>query len=584
MVSLHIFRVIVSTENSRMKLSVNIFLVFISLCSFSILNAQVIPPTHTIEYQKMKQMGKLPPGPLIIRNKDTVMMEMQAKVQSPPAHPASVVCSCMIPIDASFSVVPMAFYTAPDYRNDDGSSASISFPFNFCFYGVNRTDCYINNNGNISFDAAYGTFTANSFPDPNFIMIAPFWGDVDTRDPLSGLVYYKITPTYMVVRWQTVGYFNAYSDKLNDFQLIITNGSDPILPMGNNVSFCYGDMQWTTGDASNGVNGFGGSPATVGVNRGNGVDYIQIGQFDQPGTTYDGPFGNPDQVSWLDNQTFYFDVCNNGSGNNLPPIINSAEVCDTLVLCIGDTTTISATFLSPEQGQNTTPTITGSVLGLSTTMTTIGNPAVVSATLVANAANAGFNLITITGTDNGTPPAQTIATVVVNIIASPAINFTMSPPPPTPFGTLITFTDNTPGATAWFWDFGDGNTSTIQNPTHTYTHDSLYTVMLTVSVGTSCDATLSHTYLVNTDYSIIAPNVVTPNGDGKNDELFFQHLSDYPNSSLNVYNRWGNLIYSSTDYQNDWKPNVVDGTYYYVLIAPGAEKPLTGFFEVIKGK
>jgi gliding motility-associated-like protein len=567
-----------------MKPALKIIFFFAAFVISSGIIAQTLPAINSVEYEQLKREGKLPHVPLIIHNNDTTLMNMQAKIQPAPANPSSVVCSCMIPIDASFQVVPMQGGSSPDYRNDDGYSASLSLPFNFCFYGQTMNSCFINNNGNISFGAAYFTFTANSFPDPNFVMIAPFWGDVDTRGAGSGLVYYKITSSYMVVRWQTVGYYDSYYDKLNDFQLIITNGADPILPMGNNVSFCYGDMQWTTGDASNGVNGFGGSPATVGVNRGNGTDYIQIGQFDQPGTTYDGPFGNPDQVSWLDNQTFYFDVCNNGSGNNLPPIINSADVCDTIVLCIGDTTTISATFLSPEQGQNTTPSITGTLLGLTTTSTIIGNPAVVTATLVANAANTGYNIITITGVDNGTPPSQTVANVIVDIIAAPAINFTMSPPPPTPFGTPIQFTDLTPGATSWFWDFGDGNTSTLQNPVHTYAHDSTYTVTLTVSVGTGCNASLTQTYVVHTDYSVIAPNVVTPNGDGKNDELFFQNLHDYPGSSLNVYNRWGNLVYTSPDYQNNWKPEVVDGVYYYVLLVKGIEKPMTGFFEVIKGK
>jgi hypothetical protein len=48
------------------------------------------------------------------------------------------------------------------------------------------------------------------------------------------------------------------TDKLNDFQLILTDGSDPLLPNGNNIAFCYGDMQWTTGSASQCVGGFGG--------------------------------------------------------------------------------------------------------------------------------------------------------------------------------------------------------------------------------------------------------------------------------------------------------------------------------------
>lgn len=565
----------------------NVKRALLSILLFSGINAfaqTALPKPNTAEYQKMKTEGKLPKGPLIIRGNDTLAMPLQPKIQ--PHTAASVLCNCMIPVDSTFQVVPFDFYTPPDYRNDDGSSQLISLPFSFCFYGQTMTDCYINNNGNISFFAPYGTFTANAFPDPNFVMIAPFWADVDTRNTASGLVYYKVTSSYMIVRWETVGYFNSYADKLNDFQLIITNGTDPILPVGNNVNFCYGDMQWTTGDASSGVGGFGGSPATVGVNRGNGVDFIQIGQFDAPGTNYDGPFGNVDQVSWLDNQTFYFDVCNNGAGNNLPPIMNSAQVCDTLVLCIGDTATISATFLSPEQGQNTTPTVTTSMQGVVTTVNTTGNPAVISILLTANAANTGYNTITITGTDNGTPPAATTANIVVDIIASPAISFTMTPPPPQPAGTTVQFTDNTPGAISWLWDFGDGNTSTQQNPTHTYATDSLYTVTLTVQAG-SCSASQSQMYLVQTEIPVppvSAPNVVTPGNDGKNDVLEFTNLLDHPNSKLVVYNRWGNLVYESNDYQNNWKPDVVDGVYYYVLSGPNLDKTFTGFFHVIHEK
>ncbi|MBK8364521.1 MAG: hypothetical protein IPL24_12920 [Bacteroidetes bacterium] len=94
--------------------------------------------------------------------------------------------------------------------------------------------------------------------------------------------------------------------------MIITDGFDPLLPPGSNVSFCYQDMQWTTGDASQGAGGFGGVPATVGVNSGNGTDYIQIGLFDQAGSQYDGPFANNDGIDALDNQSFIFNVCQSG--------------------------------------------------------------------------------------------------------------------------------------------------------------------------------------------------------------------------------------------------------------------------------
>ncbi|HLG02475.1 MAG TPA: nidogen-like domain-containing protein [Bacteroidia bacterium] len=541
------------------------------------------PNPGSTEYQQLKKEGRLSGSPLIIVNSDTTVFPFQQRIDNNPS-PASVICRCIIPLDSTFQVVPFQFSSPPDYRNDDSYSNLLPLPFNFCFYGQPMSNCYINNNGNISFGASYGAFTANAFPDPNFIMIAPFWSDVDTWNLMSGLVYYKMTPTYMVVRWQTVGYFSAHADLLNDFQLIITDGMDPILPAGNNVSFCYGDMQWTTGDASGGTNGFGGSPATVGVNRGNGIDFIQIGQFDAPGTAYDGPFGSADQISWLDNQTFYFNVCNSGSGNNLPPIINSADVCDTIVLCIGDTALITASFLSPEQGQNTTASITGSVTGLTVVSSTTGNPALIVGQLIANFADAGFNTIVITGTDNGSPPATISANVVVHIIGTSAVSFTMSPPPVTPPGTLIQFTDLTPGSTSWFWDFGDGSTSTLQNPTHAYATDSLYTVSLTVLVGNGCSATLTQVYLVESEIlwpEVTAPNVVTPGSDGKNDFLEFVNLTAYNDCQLKIYDRWGALVYETGNYRNDWQPNVVDGVYYYLLKVPGKEEQLRGFFHVI---
>ena len=52
----------------------------------------------------------------------------------------------------------------------------------------------------------------------------------------------------------------------NTFQLIISDGTDTIIPANNNIAFCYGDMQWTTGAASSGIGGFGGTAATVGAN------------------------------------------------------------------------------------------------------------------------------------------------------------------------------------------------------------------------------------------------------------------------------------------------------------------------------
>jgi len=50
-------------------------------------------------------------------------------------------------------------------------------------------------------------------------------------------------------------------------------------------------------------------------------------------------------------------------------------------------------------------------------------------------------------------------------------------------GQTVQFTDASPNATSWSWDFGDGNTSSIQNPQHTYAADGVYDVTLVTDGG-----------------------------------------------------------------------------------------------------
>ena len=76
------------------------------------------------------------------------------------------------------------------------------------------------------------------------------------------------------------------------------------------------------------------------------------------------------------------------------------------------------------------------------------------------------------------------------------------------------------------------------------------------------------------------PNVITPNGDGKNDYFLIENLPQ--NAELKIFNRWGNTVYHSLNYQNNWEAaDVVSGTYYYLLTLPD-KKVKKGFLEVIK--
>lgn len=434
-------------------------------------------------YQNLKASGKLIPDAnyKIINGSGNVsqskLPDLTLGLSSAKTNSTGA-CQCMVPIDPTFTLVPMVGYSSP-YRNDDGSSASMPLGFNFCFYGATYSSCFINNNGNISFGSSYSSFSSNPFPDPNFVMVAPFWGDVDTRNNASGLVYFKKTATALIVKWSNVGYYSSMADKVNDFQLIITDGSDPLLPNGNNIAFCYGDMQWTTGSASQGVGGFGGVPSTVGVNKGDGTNFIQLGRFDQPGTSYDGPYGLNDGVSFLDNKSYFFNSC--GTNNNLPPIIQDAtgggSACgDTIKICsLGDTLVYTTTFLAPEGTQSITvngsaPTLGSNFQPLGVTTSSAGTTTY-AWMVVATPTLTGVHTVVITGTDNGLPPLSSSATYFIKIqnLAIPQPTLASSP-----IGTVCA----TPGATLTlsncidydnvYWSNGGSGCSTVANSTGVY--------------------------------------------------------------------------------------------------------------------
>ena len=334
-------------------------------------------------------------------------------------------CNCWIPRDSTWAVVPFDVNGSggsggaglpPDYRVDDWSTDTITLPFSFCYYNTSVNNIFINSNGNISIGSPYSTFTATAFPNALNEMIAPLWQDVDTRNPTSGLVYYKLTNQYLIVQWDSVGYFNMLADKLNSYQLIITNGVNEIIPRGNNVSFCYRDMQWTTGGASGGTNGFGGTPATAGVNKGDGIHYLQLGLFDQPGVAYDGPFGNNDGVDALDNQYFYFKVCD--STANIAPIIHATQLCDSLAICVGDSILLDADYLSPEAGQITNVSFaTTATSGVTLVSSLNGNTAHLTVQVLGTLSNIGFITIDLIGTDNGTPMQTSTTSFTINVLS-----------------------------------------------------------------------------------------------------------------------------------------------------------------------
>lgn len=172
------------------------------------------------------------------------------------------------PITAGFD----DFTLAP---NDDGSSSAINIGFDVDFFGLVFSQLYVNNNGNITFDAPLSTFTPFDLTSTGQQIIAPFFADVDTRNNGSPVTFgsgFFNGLTAFGVNWVNVDYFasSVNHTNFNSFQLILVDRSD--IGAGDfDIVFNYDSILWETGTASSGdSNGLGGSSARVGFSNGTG--------------------------------------------------------------------------------------------------------------------------------------------------------------------------------------------------------------------------------------------------------------------------------------------------------------------------
>lgn len=209
---------------------------------------------------------------------------------SPARRCARACLALLLSLPATASAIPLidglggpaGFGTNMLGYNDDGSSAAIDlrrvFPRGVNFYGTTHMTMWVNNNGNVSFRGGIPDFTPAAFPIAGQPMIAPWWGDVDTRGaerPARAGVYWHLEERRIIATWFQVGYYDRHHDKTNSFQLVIT-------PRGAcddgdfDVEFRYARCEWTTGDASGGTRGLGGMEAQAGFDAGNRRDFVML--------------------------------------------------------------------------------------------------------------------------------------------------------------------------------------------------------------------------------------------------------------------------------------------------------------------
>jgi len=133
----------------------------------------------------------------------------------------------------------------------------------------------------------------------------------------------------------------------------------------------------------------------------------------------------------------------------------------------------------------------------------------------------------------------------------------------------IDFLNQSKNGSSWHWNFGEpgsgDNTSTFQDPSHTYGKEGIYEVWLVAKTDKGCTDSVMRTVRVIID-EIEVPNIITPNGDGVNDYFKIKNIEKLESSTLRIYNRWGKKIFEASPYNNDWDGNgAADGVYYYEL-------------------
>jgi hypothetical protein len=228
------------------------------------------------------------------------------------------------------------FTTNTLLANDDLYTGSAPLGFTVNYYGLTFSNAYVNNNGNITFDAPLPTYTPFDLTSTGQQIIAPFFADVDTRYAGSQVTYGNDVvdghPAFGV-NWVDVDYFYSAPTHTNrnNFQLILIDRSDT---GANNfdIEFNYDQIQWEAGTASGSdANGLGGFSARAGYSNGTGESGTF---FELPGSAINGAFLDSSLTSGLIHNSQNSNVL----GRYLFRVRNGRVILSTLTLSPTDAT------------------------------------------------------------------------------------------------------------------------------------------------------------------------------------------------------------------------------------------------------
>ena len=157
------------------------------------------------------------------------------------------------------------------------------------------------------------------------------------------------------------------------------------------------------------------------------------------------------------------------------------------------------------------------------------------------------------------------------VTPSPIASFTTNPSVISNDQEAINFINTSEFSDYYFWDFGNGSSSDMENPSQNFNvSDNGYQVVLTAYNNEGCSDTYSISLVSNEVGTVFVPNTFTPDGDEHNQEFAPTTIPGLKlfSYSMKIYNRWGEQVFESNNINFGW-----DGTY-----GPGAKQAQEGVY------
>lgn len=343
----------------------------------------------------------------------------------------------------------------------------------------------------------------HQFPGPGLTYNWQFGnGSRSTIGPTTTAIYTTSgTYTPILTVTNTYGCSNTYYGNAISVSAVDANFHADVIsgcpPLSVNFTHPGGGMYQYSWDFGDGTTSNQQSPSHAFVNPGNYTVSLVVSDLNGCTATYT----LPNQIA-----------VNNGVNNFQPT--DTIYGCVPFVADLFDNSTTSASWLW-DFGDGNTSTSQHAVH-------TYTNPGVYNVSLQTQS--------------NGTSCAQNIDPFVTYVLSEGHVGFTVTNSICEPYTSIFTDTSSQ-NVVSWFWDFGDGTTSTLQHPNHVYANPGSYNVSLTVTTSAGC------TYTVTNNFAAT-----------------FAPLVALPTASITSYNPPIVQFYSNTIGANAWHWDFGDGT------------------------